>query len=213
MNVRVLPTGPIATNAYLLTAPDMGEAVIIDAHEGIWLEIKDFLAEDKCVLKEVWLTHAHWDHIQGVPELVRQTGATVRAHPADRVLLETPAIQSPFAMEGMTLEAIRVDRWFDVGERLKAVGREFEVRHVPGHCPGNVLFYSPRDKVAFVGDTLFAGAIGRTDLPGGDHDELMRSIREQILTLPDETLIGSGHGPATTVGDEKATNPYVLLPR
>lgn len=113
--------------------------------------------------------------------------------------------------ERLNLEPIKVDRWVRQGERFEALGTTVEVRHVPGHCPGNVLFYFPALQAAFVGDALFAGSIGRTDLPGGDFDTLAQSIREQIYTLPDDTVVYPGHGPDTTVGAEKETNPYVAF--
>jgi glyoxylase-like metal-dependent hydrolase (beta-lactamase superfamily II) len=109
----------------------------------------------------------------------------------------------------LRLEPVKVDSWGAQGETFPALGTQVEVRHVPGHCPGNVLFYFAREKMAFVGDALFAGSIGRTDLPGGSLAQLARSIRSQIYTLPDDTAIFPGHGPATTVGRERLANPHV----
>lgn len=209
MNLYVLPAGPIQTNAYLLTAPDRGEAVLIDAPGGVWAEVEPILRNEKCRLVELWITHGHWDHTQSGAELVRRTGAKVLAHADDRAMIETPQVMERFMGERLGLEPMRVDRWVAEGDRLTALGTEAEVRHVPGHCPGNVLFYFAGAQAAFVGDALFAGSIGRTDLPGGDFDVLERSIRSRIYTLPDETVVYPGHGPDTTVGAEKATNPYV----
>ena len=109
----------------------------------------------------------------------------------------------------LNLEPVHGDRWIGQGDRLAALGTEFEVRHVPGHCAGNVLFYLPQAGAAFVGDALFRGSVGRTDLPGGSLEVLTRSVREQIYTLPDGTTVYPGHGPATTVGDEKRGNPFI----
>jgi len=209
MKLYVVPAGSIRTNAYLLTAPERGEAVLIDAPEGVWAQIEGALTADKCRLTELWITHGHFDHMQGAAEVVRATGAKVSAHPADRVLLETPEVMNIFLDEGEKLEPVHVDRWLAQGDRLEALGLSAEVRHVPGHCPGNVLFYFPEAQAAFVGDALFAGSVGRTDLPGGNFDELERSIREQIYTLPDETVVYPGHGQDTTVEAERTTNPYV----
>jgi glyoxylase-like metal-dependent hydrolase (beta-lactamase superfamily II) len=209
VNLHVLPAGPIQTNAYLLTAPERGEAVLIDAPGGVWAGVEQILKEEKCRLAELWLTHGHWDHIQGGAEVVRATSAVVRAHPADRVLIETPEVMERFMGERMNLEPVRVDHWLAQGEHLTALGVRVEVRHVPGHCPGNVLFYFPAFGTAFVGDALFRGSVGRSDLPGGDFPLLEKSIREQIYTLPDATVVCPGHGPETTVGDEKNGNPYV----
>ena len=205
----MLPAGPIQTNAYLLTAPERGEAVLIDAPQGVWTEVERILKEEKCRLTALWITHGHWDHIQDAAEVVRKSGAETIAHADDRMMIETPEIMERFMGERLGLEPVKVDRWVKQGDRLAALGTEAEVRHVPGHCPGNVLFYFAGARAAFVGDALFAGSVGRTDLPGGDFDTLERAIRAQIYTLPDETVVYPGHGPDTTAGAEKTTNPYV----
>lgn len=209
VHLHVLPAGPIQTNAYLLSLPSRREAVLIDAPAGVWSEVEPILKKEGCRLTELWLTHGHWDHIQGVAEVVRATGAKIRAHADDRAMLETPEMVERFMGERLALEPVRVDCWLTPGERLAALGTSAEVRHVPGHCPGNVLFYFAALEAAFVGDALFNGSIGRTDLPGGDFARLERSIREQIYTLPEKTVVFPGHGPKTTVGDERARNPYV----
>lgn len=209
MKLHVLPAGPIQTNAYLLTAAARGEAILIDAPGEIADAVEPILAAEKCRLVELWITHGHWDHTQGAAELVRRTRATTRAHPADRVMIETPEIMERFMGESLGLEPLQVDHWLTVGESLSVLGQSVEVRHVPGHCPGNVLFYFPALAAAFVGDALFKGSVGRTDLPQGDFDELERSIRTQIYTLPADTTVFPGHGPSTTVAAEKADNPYV----
>jgi glyoxylase-like metal-dependent hydrolase (beta-lactamase superfamily II) len=209
VQLHVIPAGPIQTNAYLFVAPERGEAVLIDAPEGIWAEVAPVLARAKCRLAELWITHGHWDHMQGAAEVIRASGAVCRAHEADRVLLENPRVMSEFMGEELDLAPVAVSAWLRPGEKLAALGLEAEVRHVPGHCPGNVLFYFPAARAAFVGDALFAGGIGRTDLPGGDFPQLERSIRTQIYTLPAETVVYPGHGPATTIGAEQALNPFV----
>ena len=209
MNLHVLPAGPIQTNAYLLTAPERGEAVLMDAPGGVWAAVAPILAQQKCRLAELWITHGHWDHTQGGAEVVRQTGAKVRAHVDDRAMIETPEIMERFMGERMNLQPIHVDHWVTQGERFEALGTSVEVRHVPGHCAGNVLFYFSALGAAFVGDALFNGSVGRTDLPGGSFEQLERSIREQIYTLPGNTIVFPGHGPKTTVATEMAGNPYV----
>lgn len=219
VNLHVLPAGPIQTNAYLLTAPDRGEAVLIDAPGQVWRQVEPILTREKCRLTEVWITHGHWDHTQGGAEVVRASGAKVRAHPADRVLIETPDVMERFMGERMNLEPIHVDHWVAHGDRMDALGLPVEVRHVPGHCPGNVLFYFPSFAkasagkaslgAAFVGDALFNGSVGRTDFPGCDFAQLERAIRTQIYTLPPDTVVWPGHGPKTTVAQERSHNPYV----
>jgi glyoxylase-like metal-dependent hydrolase (beta-lactamase superfamily II) len=209
VKLHVLPAGPIQTNAYLLTAADRGEAILIDAPGDIAADLEPILAAEKCRLVELWITHGHWDHTQGAAEVVRRTRATTRAHADDRVMIETPDIMERFMGESMGLEPLHVDHWLTAGEVLTALGQRVEVRHVPGHCPGNVLFYFPALQAAFVGDALFKGSVGRTDLPQGDFDQLEQSIRSQIYTLPDETTVFPGHGSSTTVAAEKSGNPYV----
>lgn len=209
MKIHVLPSGPIQTVGYLLTDARLGAAVLVDAPGDILARIEPVLSKEGCRLTELWLTHGHWDHTQDAAAVVRATGARVRGHEADRVMFEQPGRMAAYALPHLRLEPVRVDDWVGQGDRLDVLGREFEVRHVPGHCPGNVLFYSAAARAAFVGDALFAGGIGRTDFPGGSFEQLERSIREQIYTLPDETVVFPGHGPRTTVGAEKAENPYV----
>lgn len=209
MQLDVIPAGPIDTNAYLLSAPERGEALLIDAPGEVWADVKPLLADRGCRLVELWITHGHWDHMQGAAEIVRATGAKVLAHADDRPLIETPEIMERFMGERLNLQGVHVDHWVTPGESRDVLGLSAEIRHVPGHCPGNVLFYFPALAAAFVGDALFRGSIGRTDLPGGDHGLLLRSIREQIYTLPGETKVFPGHGPATSVADERTGNPYV----
>ena len=209
MNVHVLPSGPIATNAYLLTASELREAVLVDAPGEIWPQIEPLLAAAQCRLGELWLTHGHWDHTQGGAEVVRATGARVRAHEADRLLIENPEVMEMFMIPGTRQGPLKVDVWVQPGQRWTALGETVEVRHVPGHCPGNVLFYFAAQHAAFVGDALFHSGVGRTDLPGGSMEVLERSIRDQIFTLPEDTVLYPGHGPETTVGTERETNPFV----
>jgi hydroxyacylglutathione hydrolase len=209
VKIHVLPSGPIQTNGYLLTDAARGEAVLVDAPGGIMAKVAPVLAKEQCVLKELWLTHGHWDHMQDGEAVRVATGALVRAHQADREMIETPEIMEGFMGQRLGLVGVKVGAWVEPGERLTVLGREFTVRHVPGHCPGNVLFYQAAAKVALVGDALFNRGVGRWDLPGGSFEVLAKSIREQIYTLPEDTVVLPGHGPRTTVGEEKRENPYV----
>jgi glyoxylase-like metal-dependent hydrolase (beta-lactamase superfamily II) len=209
VNVHVLPAGPIETNAYLLTEPATGEAILIDAPDGVWAPVERLLRAENCRLVGLWLTHGHWDHTQGAAEVVRRTGARVLAHRDGRRLIETPEVMRALLMPGLVVEPAKVDQWIDDGQTMDALGESVRVGHVPGHCPGSLMFYFPRLGAAFVGDALFRGGVGRTDLPGGDFAELERSIRSRIYTLPESTTVYSGHGEPTSVGEEKAHNPYV----
>jgi glyoxylase-like metal-dependent hydrolase (beta-lactamase superfamily II) len=183
--------------------------VLIDAPEGVWASVEPVLRAEGCRLARLWLTHAHWDHTQGAAEVARRAGVGVWAHAADRMLLEEPEVMRPLLPEGAVVPAVRVERWLEDGEALEALGEPVIVRHVPGHCPGSLMFYFPGPGLAFAGDALFRGSVGRTDIPGADFDELERSIRTRIYTLPDATTVLAGHGGPTTVGEEKAGNPYV----
>lgn len=213
MNLHVLPAGPLQTNAYLLTAPERKEAVLIDAPLGVWAEVEPLLAQSGCALRELWLTHGHFDHMEGAAEIVRAAHPAVRAHAADRVLYETPGRMKWFIEMFLPghpdIQPVYPDAWMDAGSRFECLGQSVEVRHVPGHADGNIVFYLPGLGLAFVGDSLFAGSVGRTDLPGGSFEVLESSIREQLYTLPDETVIYPGHGPKSTIGAEKRGNPYV----
>lgn len=214
MKIHVLPSGPLGTNGYLLVEAARGEAVLVDAPQGVTDLVRPILERTKCRLAALWLTHGHFDHMQDAARLKRELAPEVVAHRADQGLIETPEIMEGFMGAKLGLEGVKVDRWVADGDRIEALGRSFEVRHVPGHCPGNVLFFLPAEAadgagVALVGDALFAGGVGRWDLPGGGFDELARSIRGRIYTLPDDTVVLPGHGPRTTVGAEKAGNPYI----
>lgn len=209
MQLHVIPAGPIETNAYLLMDPACGEAVLIDAPGDVWPDVAARLAEAKCVLTELWLTHGHWDHMQGADEVVKATGVKVSAHPDDKILLETPGVMEVFLPSTIKLAPVKTNRWLAHGDTIVALGRNWEVRHVPGHCPGSVLFWCAEEGVAFSGDAIFQGGVGRTDFPGGSMKRLEESIRGQIYTLPAGTALYPGHGDATTVAEEMATNPFV----
>ncbi|MEO0054539.1 MAG: hypothetical protein RLZZ50_486 [Verrucomicrobiota bacterium] len=209
LQLHVLPAGPIETNAFLLTEDTRGEAVLVDAPGQIWELVKPILARTGCRLTELWITHGHWDHMQGAAEIVKETGAKVSAHRDDQILLETPGVMEVFLPGTIRLHPVKTDRWVVDGDVIEALGRRWEVRHVPGHCPGSVLFWSDTDSLAFSGDAIFQGGVGRTDFPGGSMAKLEKSIRERIYTLPDATRLFTGHGDATTVAEEKTTNPFV----
>jgi len=158
-------------------------------------------------ISAIWLTHAHLDHILGVSEIHAATGAPIWLHPGDRMLYD----QLP--QQGLWME-LRLTRppppthELAHGQRLRVGGSELEVRHVPGHSPGHVCFVAPGAVIS--GDVLFEGSIGRVDLPGGDFDTLLASIRRELLSLPDETIVYPGHGAATTIGRERRTNPFLV---
>lgn len=209
MNVHVLPAGPVQTNAYLLTEPSTGEAVLVDAPGDVWLQVEPLLRRDGARLSEIWLTHGHWDHTQGAAEVIRRTGAKVTAHKDDRAMFETPEVMRAYTFPEIVLEPVKVDRWVGDGDVLRMLGRDVPVSHVPGHSPGSIMFHFADTGAAFSGDILFRGNVGITDVPGGSGELLQKSIRTKLYTLPDATTVYPGHGGPTTVGEEKATNPYV----
>jgi hydroxyacylglutathione hydrolase len=205
--IVAFPNGGFAENAYLVGDRAAGQAVLIDPGEesGLFL---DALRQGRWTLTTIWLTHAHLDHIAGVKDVKEATGVPVLLHPADRMLYDAAPHQA--LMFGLRMgPPPPPDGMLADGQRLTVGAYTFDVLHTPGHSPGGVTFAG--HGVAFVGDALFAGSIGRTDLPGGDAELLARSIRRRLYRLPDDTLVLSGHGPSTTIGTEKRTNPFVRL--
>lgn len=157
-------------------------------------------------LSAIWLTHAHIDHVMGVAEVKRRTGAPIFLHPADRELYDAAPRQAEWF--GLRLAPLPApEHTLAHGDTLTIGGYRFEVRHTPGHSPGSVSFVG--NGMVLGGDVLFAGSIGRTDLPGGDLPTLLTSIQRHFLTLPDSTAVRSGHGPETTIGVERLTNPFL----
>ncbi|HSF79697.1 MAG TPA: MBL fold metallo-hydrolase [Anaerolineales bacterium] len=201
--------GPVMTNAYIVADPQTREAVVIDpADEG-----KTIVAEAErrgWRITSIWLTHAHFDHLAGAGEVADLVDPPppVALHPEDYSLWR---LQGGAQLFGMRIDP-GPEPSIDLYDQqiLHLGGNTLQVHHTPGHTRGHVIFYVPEQAVAFCGDVIFQGSIGRTDLPGGDYDTLMHSIRAKILTLPDETRLLSGHGPETTVGIEKRANPFVL---
>ncbi|MEM9421880.1 MAG: MBL fold metallo-hydrolase, partial [Pseudomonadota bacterium] len=161
-------------------------------------------------IKKIWLTHGHIDHAGGVMELKERTDATIEgAHPEEEFWFSQ--ISEQVKRFGMDIEARNVvtDRWLDDGDKVELGENTFRISFTPGHAPGHIIFYHERTKLAFVGDTLFKGSIGRTDLPRGDHQTLITSIVEKLWPLGDDVTCIPGHGPMTTIGAERATNPFV----
>ena len=200
-----LPNGQFAENCYLVADRRTREAVIIDPGE----EPAMFLAEldtRAWHLRSIWLTHAHVDHIMGVAAVHQATGAAIHLHPLDRPIYD--ALPHFGAWVGMQLEVPPAPHVaLEAGSTLTVGGLRFDVRFTPGHSPGSVSFVG-HGRV-FGGDVLFNGSIGRTDLPGGDYATLMSTIQSQFLSLPDSTIVHSGHGPDTTIGVERLTNPFL----
>ena len=201
---------PFAENAWLVADEASRQAVLIDPGGNV-PQLLERARAAGLQIQAIWLTHAHLDHVSGVAEAVELTGVEVWLHPADRPLYD--ATQQQGAMFGLTVRLPPPpDHDLVPGEPLRLGGLDVEVIHVPGHSPGHVAFWVPAAGTVISGDCLFAGSIGRTDLPGGSYAELMRSIRERLLPLGDDTRVVTGHGPNTTIGRERLTNPFLVSP-
>jgi hydroxyacylglutathione hydrolase len=204
VKVHCLAVGPLQVNCYVAVCPETGEAVAIDPGDEAPLVI-DLVEKEGSSLNQILLTHCHADHVGGVKGLAEAMGAPVRIHQADRFLLEGAVEHG--RLFGLEIEAPPPpDGYLEEGDTVRFGRQTLEVIHTPGHSPGGICFLGHEG--IFVGDTLFAGSIGRFDLPGGSYEQLIDSIRSKILTLDESTVVYPGHGPATTVGHEKHTNPF-----
>ena len=207
LEIVTLVLGPVQTNAYLAADGEAQEAVVIDPAWDGELIVKEAVKQG-WKIGQVWVTHAHFDHIGGAAAVLRGCRPTpeVALHSEDVPLWQKKGGAMLF---GMHIDAPPQPKVALVhGQALRVGKYAFEVRHTPGHTPGHVVFYCSGEEVAFCGDVIFRGGIGRTDLPGGDYETLITSIREQIFSLPEKTRLLSGHGPETTAGIEKVYNPF-----
>jgi len=204
LRVEQLSLGPIGTNCYVVRS-ELGsaEAVVVDP-SGDATELRLALARLGTRCTAILVTHGHWDHLVGVADLAEGTGAPVHMPEGERALLERPGELAP-AGSGYPPHTPEVT--LDGGETIAAAGIAFEVLSVPGHSPAHVAYHA--DGCLFSGDVLFAGSVGRTDIPGADWETLIGSIRTLVDTLPAETVVYPGHGPITTLGDELARNPFL----
>ncbi len=212
MNATMMSVNPFGENMYILWDEASHEAVVIDPgmmREGEREMVTKFIDEHQLKVKHVLLTHLHVDHITGARWLADKTGADVCGSALDNPLGQELPDQVAHFRINIEVEPLTVDRNLSDGDTLPLGDEVIQVLHVPGHSPGGLAFYVPQSNLLFSGDTIFNGSIGRTDLWGGDFAQLINSIREKILPLPDETVIASGHGPTTTVADEKRCNPFL----
>jgi hydroxyacylglutathione hydrolase len=202
------PVTAFAQNCSLLWEEESKDAVVIDPGG----DLEELLAQVQALeltLREVWLTHAHIDHAGAAGELARRLSLPiVGPHRGDQFWIDALPQQSQMFGFPPAL-AFAPTRWLEDGDTVTLGRHTLQVRHCPGHTPGHVVFHSPELQRAFVGDVLFAGSIGRTDFPGGDHDTLIRSITERLWPMGDETVFIPGHGPESSFGRERRTNPFV----
>jgi glyoxylase-like metal-dependent hydrolase (beta-lactamase superfamily II) len=201
--------GPVETNTYLIADEASGEAVVIDPADQGDLIVREATRRGWRI-GNIWLTHAHFDHLAGAAGVADRCSPPppVALHPEDYPLWR---MQGGAAFFGMRIDP-GPEPTIDLipGQSLHVGGNELEVRFAPGHTRGHVMFYCSVTRVLFCGDVIFQGSIGRTDLPGGDYDTLIASIHSQVMTLPDETRLLSGHGPESTVGIERRSNPFLI---
>ena len=209
MKYRITPVTDYQQNSTLIWCEQTNEAVITDPGGDID-QLLDNISEENLSLKEIWLTHGHIDHIGFTAELAERTGVPIIGpHRADQFLLDS---LDQYA-EWTNLPhagSFTPQRWLDDGDQVTVGQINFDVVHCPGHTPGHVVFVNPAEKLAIVGDVLFAGSIGRTDFPQGKHSDLIDSIKRKLLPLGDEIEFIPGHGPNSTFGRERQTNPHLI---
>lgn len=209
VETRAVP--PFQKNGYVVGCETTREAVVIDPGDEVDM-LLDVIKGQSLTVRSILLTHAHVDHVTGVRRAKRALQAPVYLHRDDQFLYDAAPQQAAFF--GLDCDALPpIDRYYDLAETLVFGEYEIGVHHTPGHCPGGVCLAvgrkGSRKEDLFVGDTLFAGSIGRTDLPGGDHPTLIRSITKVLFAFGDAASVYSGHGPQTTIGQERRTNPFL----
>lgn len=207
MTHDVLATGPLQCNCQILGDEDSKTALVVDPGDDI-PEIEQLLERRGLRVAKILFTHAHFDHIGRAAQLKRSSGAPTWLHKLEIPILES--LDQQAAWIGVEPgEKVEIDHYYDEGDVVEFAGHELRVLFTPGHSPGSVSFFIPSLERLIAGDVLFRDSIGRTDLPGGDTQQLLDSIRDKVLTLPDDTAVFPGHGPGTTIGRERRQNPFL----
>ncbi|HWB85299.1 MAG TPA: MBL fold metallo-hydrolase [Bryobacteraceae bacterium] len=204
---EVLPVGLLRCNCSIFGDEQSGEALVVDPGDEI-ASILETVARHGLKVKAIVITHAHIDHIGGAQKLKHATGAPVYMNLNDRDLQRMMAAQAAW-LGVPTPDAVEIDNAANEGDRLLIGSTEFHVLHTPGHTQGSISLWIPSERKLVAGDTLFRDSIGRTDLPGGDGRQILRSIHEKLLPMPEETIVIPGHGENTTIGREKQLNPFL----
>lgn len=204
---KMIPVGPLQCNCSIIGDEVSREAMVIDPGDDID-DIVAIIDEHKLRVKQIVITHAHIDHVGGAMKLRAKTGAPILLNQNDYALLKMLDVQAGWL--GMKPPGdVEIEAGLAHDETLRAGSLSANVLHTPGHTEGSVCLYFPAEKMLIAGDTLFARSIGRTDLPGGSFEKIMRSLHDRVLTLPDETSVIPGHGPGTTIGEEREENPFL----
>jgi glyoxylase-like metal-dependent hydrolase (beta-lactamase superfamily II) len=205
---KIIPVGPLQCNCSIIGDETTGDAMVIDPGDDIEA-IAAILRENKLQVKQIIITHAHIDHVGGAMKLRALTGAPILLNQNDYALLKMLDVQATWIgvppPGSVSIEADMAD-----GDTLQTGTLKASVMHTPGHTEGSVCLYFPTEKLLIAGDTLFARSIGRTDLPGGSYEKIMRSLHTRVLTLPDDTVVIPGHGQPTTIGEEREGNPFLV---
>jgi len=204
---EILPVGPLQCNCSVIGDEASREAIVIDPGD----DIQDVLAlvrKHQLQVKQIVITHAHIDHVGGAMKLRAATGAPILLNQNDYALLKMLDVQAAW-IGVATPERVEIDQNLADADTVKAGSLAAQVLHTPGHTEGSVCLYFPVEKKLIAGDTLFAGSIGRTDLPGGSYEKILHSLHQRVLALPDETVVIPGHGPVTTIGEERESNPFL----
>lgn len=212
MQIAIFQFSMFGINTYVVFDEDSKECIVVDPGMSNPQEekaIENFITTKGLTLKHIVNTHLHIDHVVGIPFLKERFGAPVLAHKGDEILGQRVVDQATMFGLKMNPGVIEISEYLQGGDKIKLGTGELEIIEVPGHSKGSVCLYDRKDGFLISGDALFQGSIGRTDLPGGDYRELIDNIQNKLLSLPDETVVYPGHGPATTIGDEKRSNPFL----
>lgn len=209
LQAGIIPVTPFQQNCTIFFDADSKQGVVVDPGGDVDT-ILETIAQNGITVKEIWITHGHLDHAGGADELRERLGVpVVGPHIDDKPLLDNLAVQGQKFGIDMPLRNLVPDRYLAEGDTVSFGEHVFEVFHCPGHAAGHVIFFNGREKFAHLGDVLFNGSIGRTDLPGGNHEQLLASIRDKVLPLGDDVGFLCGHGPGGRIGEERRSNPYL----